>query len=247
MFGDRNASTVAQERVGGSWVVVGGRGGAFDRGGRWIRWGGCPIRGRLPGGRGRKWATCRRNPALRGRLPGWSGRRRRCGGRNRALKGWLPSRTTAEYASQVAVTRMRGPYRHLSPFFGWQSSAVWWWFPSLEAINPVRWWLDRHLTAVRAPELGNRRRTRQPPRTRQLPPYPARASTPPLAATVLLAADVESRRPTRLQQKQNGRIPLSEVSGRSPYGARASPWWTNSRRLPEARDQCHNCPGCDPG
>lgn len=27
MFGDRNASTVAQERVGGSWVVVGGRGG----------------------------------------------------------------------------------------------------------------------------------------------------------------------------------------------------------------------------
>mgnify|MGYP006887171792 CR=1 FL=1 len=160
----------------GWWLAAGG---AFDRGGRWIRWGGCPIRGRLPGGRGRKWATCRRNPALRGRLPGWSGRRRRCGGRNRALKGWLPSRTTAEYASQVAVTRMRGPYRHLSPFFGWQSSAVWWWFPSLEAINPVRWWLDRHLTAVRAPELGNRRRTRQPPRTRQLPPYPARASTPP--------------------------------------------------------------------
>ena len=44
MFGDRNASTVAQELFVGSWVVVGGR-GAFDRGGRWIGWGDCPIRG----------------------------------------------------------------------------------------------------------------------------------------------------------------------------------------------------------
>lgn len=214
----------------------GGSGGAIARFGAVTGWTRAEV-GYLPAESG----------SQGGRLPGWSGRRRRWGWRNRALKGWLPSRTTAENASQVAVTRMRGPYRHLSPFFGWQSSAVWWWFPSLEAINPVRWWLDRHLTAVRAPELGNRRRTRFPPRlTRQPPPYPARASAP-LAATVLLAADVESRGPTRLLQKLNGRIPLSEVSGRFPYGARASPWWTNSRRLPEARDQCHNCPGCDPG